>query len=114
MLRYGTVTGGIDKIRDIDPLNPFEIVIQTVFGDKIRNDELFAASMWSALANISWYHGSGENISYSYRAAGDLIVAIRQDGHYMDWYCCGPSGVVSDEIAEVLKIQGWSPIKHNL
>jgi len=100
--------GGLWDGRGLDPEDKFEVAVNRALGDQIRADDEMATAMWSALANVDWYHPeTGNTASYSFRAAGDLIAAIRGSGHYMDWYCSGPYAQVSDHIARSLKKQGW-------
>lgn len=85
----------------------FEQALRDGIGDKIKDDEI-ARQLWSALANVEWYHPeSGESASYSFRAAGGLIAELRGEGDYMDWYCCGPYAEISPYIGRALKKQGW-------
>lgn len=88
--------------------NRFEQALRDGLGDNIKDDEI-ATQLWSALANVEWYHPeSGESASYSFRAAGGLVADLRDMGeNYLDWYCCGPYATVSDYIARVLRKQGW-------
>ncbi|PIW26880.1 MAG: hypothetical protein COW30_12940 [Rhodospirillales bacterium CG15_BIG_FIL_POST_REV_8_21_14_020_66_15] len=107
MAEYGG-WGGLDETRGVDPEDAFEMAVVRAMGDRIRANDEAAAAMWSALANVDWRHPeTGDNASYTFRAAGDMIAAIRGQGTYMDWYCCGPSGTVSDEIAAAMALEGW-------
>ena len=101
---FGGVTGG----RALDPADAFETTVDRVLGDKIKADEQMARDMWSALANIEWKHENGDTAGYTFRAAGDLVAAIRGSGDYLDWYCSGPDGHVTDSIAQALRAQGWT------
>lgn len=85
----------------------FEQDLRDGLGDKILDDDV-ARQVWSALANVSWYHPkSATEASYSFRAAGGLIAEFRGSGCYMDWYCSGPYAEVSDLVRRVLKKRGW-------
>ena len=85
----------------------FEKDLIAVLGPRIKDDEI-ATQLWSALANVDWYNPrTKEEASYSFRSAGAMIAELRGEGDYMDWYCCGPHGVVSDYIARVLRKNGW-------
>jgi len=81
-----------------------------LFTKKVREDEDFGVELWSALANVGWYHESDPNnndCGYSFRSAGSLIASMLRYSSYTDWYCCGPDGVVSEYIAEKLAERGW-------
>lgn len=89
-------------------LSNFQDDLTNLFGDRMRSDEEFCKNIWSALANVIWRNIDGAEASYTFRAAGGLIAEIIDGGDYMDWYCCGPDSVVSEEIAKGLASCGWS------
>lgn len=86
----------------------FEAAIDRVIGDRIRSDGAFAVDLWSALANVEWRGPEGRSVSYSFRRAGEVVVWIREEGDYLDWYCCTEPGIVADWISDALAAEGWS------
>ena len=92
----------------------FEALLERLFGDRVRQDRDFACALWCAMTNVEWSHpdiGAFEDNTFRYMAQ---LIAEMRDPHdqrkmpYMDWYCCGPDGTVSPEIAEALAAEGWT------
>jgi hypothetical protein len=105
------ILGGTREGREIDPGYELEVAFNEALGDRIREDDEMACQAWCALANTLWKSPAGETWSYSFRAAGDAVAAIRNEtGHmpYMRWYCCGREQTVTAEISEAMAKLGWA------
>ena len=90
----------------------FDDDFRELFTKPLRENEKFGIELWSALANVDWYHESDPNpeesdCGYSFRGAGSLIASMLCSGDYMDWYCSGPDSVVSEFIGSAMAGKGW-------
>ncbi len=107
----GGMEGHTRKPEADGPYGAFERAVERQLGDKIRADKETGVKLWSALANVLWEHPEHGEVGYSFRAAGDMVAAVRRDGDYLDWYCSGPYADVAPAIWEALAVEGW---KHKL
>lgn len=97
-------------------MSVFEEAVERSLGDWIRETFENGAEMWSALANIIWEHPEHGEDAHSFRSAGALVARIhyRDIGHpdpewaYVDFYCSGPYGSVSDHVAQKMAAEGWT------
>ena len=102
--------GGIEGGREVNISDDFEMAVTRAFGARMSHDDELCRAIWGSLANVEWTRRSdGAAVGYSFRAAGDLIAAIRGSGDYMEWYCSGPYGVINFDFAEAMTKQGWFP-----
>lgn len=86
----------------------FEKAIEKRLGEELRSNDEFGTELWSALANVDWFHPADNlEAGYSFRAAGGMIAEIIGKGQYLDWYCSGPYATVSNHIAHALRKEGW-------
>jgi hypothetical protein len=88
----------------------FEEDLRKAFKPKMQANKDFCIDVWSALANVIWVNKDGTEFSCNFRYAGSLIVDILGRGDYMDWYCSGPYGLVSVDIAFGMQAFGWTYI----
>jgi hypothetical protein len=108
------VLGGVPGGRKINYDDPFEVAVKNCLGDKMLEDKDICCKLWGALANQEWQHSDGYTVGYSFRAAGDLIAAILNNGDYLDWYCSYSHPVIEPEIREALATQNWTPIPSDI
>ena len=88
----------------------FDDDFRELFTKHLRENEDFGCELWSALANVRWFHDDDitkTSCGYSFREAGSLIASMLVKGDYMDWYCSGDAETVSDFIAEKMAARGW-------
>jgi hypothetical protein len=86
----------------------FELTVDRLLGDRIRADGAAAIDLWCAFANVEWIAPDGDIVSYSQRAAGEMVAWIREEGDYIDWYCSGESGRVASWIEAALASEKWA------
>ena len=81
--------------------------------EKVRRSEDYAQNLYAAMCNTDftknevWPVLQEDTWSCSWRYAGGIIADMREEGDYIDWYCSGNEGHVTDEIREDLLKLGW-------
>lgn len=71
--------------------------------DKAKANEYYAQNLYAAICNNDftkndvWPLLQGKTWSASWRSAGGIIANMVEKGDYIDWYCSGIRGEVSDE-----------------
>jgi len=94
-----------------------ELANSTFICEKVLTDEDYAADLYRALSNMQWRKRElmpllrNELWSASWRTAGGIVADLRQEGDYLDWYCTGGEGTVSEEIRKDLYNLGWEPVE---
>ena len=76
----------------------------------IPRDRAFAEDVYRALSNMQWRNKNNpENIyACSWRYAGGLVAEYMNQGeNYIDYYCSGSEGYVSEEVEKCLNDLGW-------
>lgn len=87
-------------------------------GDLVEDDE-FANELYRSSCNTSWVHEDGSTWSCSWRYAGGMVADLRNERRgphsthyedYLEFYCLGGEGTVSDRIAKTLGKLGWKAV----
>ncbi len=71
--------------------------------EKVRNSDGYAQNLYAAMCNNNFQKLDVYQIladktwSCSWRYAGGIIADMQQKGDYIDWYCSGIRGEISDE-----------------
>lgn len=80
------------------------------FKSKMQSDS-YASDFYAALCNNDFEHESGEKFCCSWRFAGGVVAQIREQGEdYIDFYCRGSEGNITDEVLADLTSAGWKVI----
>src|SRR3954451_14568128 len=77
--------------------------------DRARDDRAFAVDLYAALFNASWRHDDGTDWpGGTWREAADVVADLRARGEdYLDFYCSGGEGEITDRIASAMWAIGW-------
>jgi hypothetical protein len=98
----GTLKAVFDKPDlEYDLINNERIVAKCV------NSQVYCTDLYGALCNNRFFYGDKE-WSCSWRMSGGIVADIINSGEYIDWYCSGNEGVVTDEIKLDLMMMGWT------
>ena len=95
-----------------------ELANSTEICEKVLSDEEYAKDLYRALSNMQWRKRElmpllrNELWSASWRCAGGIVAELRQEGDYLDWYCTGGEGTVTEEIKADLARLGWEPVEY--
>ena len=78
--------------------------------DKAKARESYAQNIYAALCNQDWQKNDvwpllkGDTYSCSWRYAGGIVADMVESGDYIDWYCSGINGdLTEDQIASALE-----------
>jgi len=80
--------------------------------ERLANDDQLARELYSALCNMQWRlkEDKEDVFSYSWRGAGGLVADMRAIGeNYMDFYCTGGEGLVTQQILTIMNDAGFVP-----
>lgn len=106
------------RIRDAELMNSednLEYDLRTTdwILEKVRANNEYAVNLYSALCNNTFQKLAVMPIlkndiwSCSWRYAGGIIAHMREAGDYLDWYCSGNEGHVTEEVRSDLVKLGW-------
>jgi hypothetical protein len=83
--------------------------------DRARRDRGFAVELYGALCNADWRHDDGTEWCGTWRYAGEVVAQLRGRGEdYMDFYCSGGEGKITDRVAEAMDALGWRGVGHGV
>lgn len=79
--------------------------------ERVQTDHEFAKSLYAALCNIEFHHPElDEPWGCTWRHAGGIVADMENNGgDYMDYYCSGNEGHVTEELRSIFMEMGWDP-----
>jgi hypothetical protein len=82
--------------------------------DRARNDRQFAIELYSGLCNADWRHDDGTTWpGGTWRHVGAVVAHLRGlDEGYLDFYCSGGEGEITDRVREAMAALGWRGVGH--
>jgi hypothetical protein len=86
--------------------------------NKAKARDAYAQNVYAALCNQSWQKNdvwpllAGQTYSCSWRYAGGIIADMIESGDYIDWYCSGIKGDLTEEQVAEAKEKGMDIINY--
>ena len=83
---------------------------------KAQASQSYAQNIYAALCNQTWQRIAvwpilkNQTWSCSWRYAGGIVAEMCKQGDYLDWYCSGGEGIITDQIRQDFYTLGWMPI----
>ena len=77
--------------------------------DRARADRDFAIELYGGLCNADWRHDDGAVWpGGTWRYVADVVAHLRGcEENYLDFYCSGGEGEITDRVAEAMAELGW-------
>mgnify|MGYP006267518183 CR=1 FL=1 len=99
------------KDKDAIPTNDlpdleYELRTSDYIYDKCVKSNDYCFDLYSALCNNK-FTKDNKTCSYTWRTVGGIIANVLEKGDYIDWYCSGNEGYVTDEIRDDITKLGW-------
>lgn len=93
----------------------FKQIIKEKLGERIKKDDEFAQHLYASMCNVIWHNpGTNDTYSCSWRYAGGVVAKIRDKGEdYLDFYCSGGEGRVTEDVKECLQQLGYAPYDYD-
>lgn len=83
--------------------------------EPIRADRGFAVELYGALCNSDWRHDVGTDWRCTWRYAAEVVPNLRDCGeNYLDFYCSGGEGRITERVAEEMAALGWRGVGHGV
>lgn len=86
--------------------------------DKAKSRDAYAQNVYTALCNQSWQKNdvwpllAGQTYSCSWRYAGGIVADMIETGDYIDWYCSGIKGELTEEQLASAKEKGMDIVNY--
>ena len=98
-------------MQERDDFIVFETALRTL-AERVAADETFAHELYGSLCNMRWQQDDMTTlVSTTWRSAGAIVAELAgRGGCYLDYYCSGNEGAVSERVRTALAQLGWSPI----
>jgi hypothetical protein len=101
---------GVPDIEDIPSLEQ-DLRYSETISNKCKSSDIYSQNLYAALCNNE-FQKDDKIWSCSWRSAGGIVANLREEGDYINWYCSGQEGVVTDEIRKDIEDFGWTIIEH--
>jgi hypothetical protein len=94
---------------EVSDLEVFEATLRAL-AQRALADESLAIELYGALCNMRWRNEtSAAVVSMSWRHAGGVVSGLTGHDCYLDYYCSGNEGQVSERVRAALGDLGWTP-----
>jgi hypothetical protein len=84
----------------------YELRTSDYIHSKCIASEQYCMDLYAALCNNDFIKDNKE-CSYTWRTSGGIIANILEKGDYINFYCGGNEGYVTDEVREDITKLGW-------